>query len=507
MYKSKVEICLVITNEVVTEMKETIIEAVVKERYKVNHYHSIEEFLGWYVKYPSEVCLITNEGIASESYRELKKHFQELKDIILIEPRDEISTIAEHNIYIDSKSGEINIDELLQTIDFIVEELEMAMYNGEIDEDDENEMDEKNLQAERSINIDEVDKLQPNPTPAGEKRNEKIHESKEREDNHEKPSEQLEHVSAVETVEEDVNEQEVEVKEPVDEAAPKNDVKVPFQGDPFPMRMRNLQKSLSGLEMEKNKTIGVWSPLPAVGVTSFLINFSLFLSENKVHTAVLEGLSWKYIINQWLKRHSTIPDKWVSLAHNLNAAEPLGNSEWLYRGVKFFPIHRDDLQRRYTPESIKAYHCMTEIYDVTLVDMPTGEMHEITNESLKYMDELWIIVCDRIQQLRSWKDYIKKIEKTHNIPIHLIHNQMIDESKPDSISKMMELPMLATIPALWEETAKNYYQNKPLYLQKKVQPILEPHYHQLATHLIGSSFKLQDKKTSMWERITKIGRS
>lgn len=150
---------------------------------------------------------------------------------------------------------------------------------------------------------------------------------------------------------------------------------------------------------------------------------------------------------------------------------------------------------------------MTEIYDVALVDMPTGEMHEITNESLKYMDELWIIVCDRIQQLRSWKDYIKKIEKTHNIPIHLIHNQMIDESKPDSISKMMELPMLATIPALWEETAKNYYQNKPLYLQKKVQPILEPHYHQLATHLIGSSFKLQDKKPSMWERITKIGRS
>lgn len=504
MYKSKIEICMVITNEVATEVKETIVKAIVGEGYKVNHYHSIEGFLGWYVKYPLEVCLITNESIASASYQELKKQYQELKDIVLIEPSDEISTLTEHNVYIDSKNGEININDLLQAIDFIVEQLEMAMYDGEIGEAYENEMDEKNLQAESTINIDEVEKLQPNPTPAGEKRNEKINESKESQDNHEKSSEQLEHESAVTIVKEDVIEQEVEIKEPIDEAALENDVKVSFQNDPFPMRVRSIQKSLSGLEMEKNKTIGVWSPLPAVGVTSFLMNFSLFLSENKVHTAVLEGLSSKHIIKYWLNRYSTIPDKWVSLSNNLHAAEPIGNSEWLYRGVKFFPIQRDDLKRSYNPETLKAYHCMTEIYDVTLVDMPTGAMHEITNESLKYIDELWIIACDRIQQLYGWKDYIKKIEETHDIPIHLIHNQMIDASKPDQISEFMELPMLATIPALFEETAKNYYQKKPLYLQKKVQPILEPHYHQLATHLIGPSFQLQDKKPTVWDQIAKI---
>lgn len=504
MYKSKIEICMVITNEVATEVKETIVKAIIGERYKVNHYHSIEEFLGWYVKYPLEVCLITNESIASESYQELKKQYQELKDIVLIEPSDEIPTVAEHNVYIDSKNGEININDLLQAIDFIVEQLEMAMYDGEIGKDYENGMNEKNLQAESTINIDEVEKLQPNPSPAGEKRNEKINESKESRDNHEKSSEQLEHESVVTIVKEDVNEQEVEIKEPIDEAALENDVKVSFQNNQFPMRMRNLQKSLSGLEIEKNKTIGVWSPLPAVGVTSFLINFSLFLSENKVHTAVLESLTTDHIIKDWLNRYSSIPDKWVSLANNLHTAEPKGNIEWIYRGVKFFPLHKDDIKQKWNVETFRAYHLMTEIYDVTLVDMPTGEMNVLANESLKYMDELWIIVCDRVQQLNSWKDYIKKIEKTHNIPIHLIHNQMIDVSLPEVISDCMELPMLATIPALWEETAKNYYQKKPLYLQKKVQPILEPHYHQLANHLIGSSFQLQDKKPTVWEQILKI---
>ncbi|PKH10561.1 hypothetical protein [Planomicrobium sp. MB-3u-38] len=504
MYKSKIEICMVITNEVATEVKETIVKAIVGEGYKVNHYHSIEKFLGWYVKYPLEVCLITNESIASESYQELKKQYQELKDIVLIEPSDEISTLTEHNVYIDSKNGEININDLLQAIDFIVEQLEMAMYDGEIDEDYENEMDEKNLQTESTMNIDQVEKLQPKSTPAGEKLNEKINESKESQDNHEKSSEQLEHESAVTIVKEDVNEQEVEIKEPIYEAALENDAKSPLQNNPFPMRLRNIQKSLSGLEMDKNKTIGIWSPLPAVGVTSFLINFSLFLSENKVYTAVLEPITSNHVLKDWLKRYVPIPNKWVSLAHNLHTYEPVGDSEWSYREVKFFPLNTNDIKQDWSAESFKAYHCMTEIFDVTLVDMPTGEMKSFTNESLKYMDELWIIACDRIQQLYSWKDYIKKIEETHNIPIHLIHNQMIDVSKPNLISEHMELPLLATIPALFDETAKNYYQKKPLYLHKKVQPILEPHYHQLATHLIGPSFQLQDKKPTVWERITKI---
>lgn len=509
MYKSNIEICLVITNEIASKIKEALTNGITGAGYKLNHHESIEEFLTFYEEQHLEVCMITNESIKSGAYKQLKEQYRDLKDYILVEPNVDMDVVGERTIYIDSENGEIDIESLLRFVDSTVEQLEIAMYGGVPEEDVENNEYETDLPIESSLDDDEDDDdkvLSAPPVEENVHKDDKVNEPKESKDDDGPADEDFDYELPEPKSVKEKETPEIEKKEPVADAAPEAEVVTSFQNNPFPMRLRNIQKSLSGPKMDKYKTIGVWSPLPAIGVTSFLINFSLFLSENKVHTAVLESLTSNHILKDWLKRYSPIPERWVSLASNLHASEPVGDSEWLYRGVKFFPLSKDDVKQDWNSDSFGAYHRMTEIYDVTLIDMPTGEMDVFTKESLEYMDELWIVVDDRVQQLNSWKDYIKKIKDTHNISIYLIHNKVIAASKPNVLSEGIGVPMLATIPALWEETAKNYYQNKPLYLQKDVQPKLQTHYHQLATHLIGPSFQLQDKKPTMWEQIAKIGK-
>ncbi|WP_281864809.1 hypothetical protein [Planomicrobium okeanokoites] len=507
MYNSKVEICIVLTNNIPTEIEEILTNELNNAEYKINQFQSIEEFLSWYLANGIDIFLITNESSNSETYMTLKKEYPDLRDCILIEPEEEIPSISAHSIFFDSENADIDIDGLLEVIDSSIrmlenkrlidedfshfdsgEDLPMDQYSFIEDDDDDDEDDTeqgKHLEGAGERNTLESQKPEENLIENKEEINQQDNELK---------------TADTKTEHNEKN------KEPVPDIVPEDEVKSSFQNNPFPMRLRNIQKSLSGPKMDKYKTIGVWSPLPAIGVTSFLINFSLFLAENKVHTAVLESLTTNHILKDWLKRYTPIPDKWVSLATNLHAAEPVGDSEWLYRGVKFFPLNKDDVKQDWNSDSFGAYHRLTEIYDVTLIDMPTGEMSVFTKESLEYMDELWIIVDDRVQQLNSWKDYIKQIKQNHNISIHLIHNKLVASSKPNILCEGMGVTMLTTIPALWEETAMNYYQNKPLYLQKNVQPILQPPYHQLATHLIGSSFQLQEKKPTMWEQIAKIGK-
>lgn len=488
------------------EIKETLSREISEADYKVSYFDSFEKFFDWYLSTNLDVFLITNESSSSEVYTTLKKQYPDLVDCNLLELNEETNYNSDHHIYYDSENADIDIDGLIEVIDTTIKMIELkrlvdadsshvddeedfSMEQFDIPDEDEGEFEEQTLPAEI-----EGDK-------AAEKSLDEPHEA-------DVNATELKEQPAIQSIEPKAEDIKAQVKE--ESKGPDNvpvaELQSAFQNNPFPMRLRNIQKSLSGPKMDKYKTIGMWSPLPAIGVTSFLINFSLFLAENKVHTAVLESLTTNHILKDWLKRYTPIPDKWVSLATNLHAAEPVGDSEWLYQGVKFFPLNKDDVKQDWNSDSFGAYHRLTEIYDVTLIDMPTGEMSVFTKESLEYMDELWIIVDDRVQQLNSWKDYIKQIKQNHNISIHLIHNKLVSSSKPNILCEGMGVTMLTTIPALWEETAMNYYQNKPLYLQKNVQPILQPPYHQLATHLIGSSFQLQEKKPTMWEQIAKIGK-
>ncbi|ETT81485.1 hypothetical protein BK130_18325 [Viridibacillus sp. FSL H8-0123] len=42
------------------------------------------------------------------------------------------------------------------------------------------------------------------------------------------------------------------------------------------------------------------------------MNFAYFLAENRVYTAVLEGLSDQPVLKNWLKRYTSVPTSWKS---------------------------------------------------------------------------------------------------------------------------------------------------------------------------------------------------
>jgi hypothetical protein len=101
-----------------------------------------------------------------------------------------------------------------------------------------------------------------------------------------------------------------------------------------------------------------------------------------------------------------------------------------------------------------------KIHDLTLVDLPTGEMKAYTKDTLYHIDELWILVNDEIQIIQEWKEYIEKI--SHLVTCKLIFSQTFSFSRPDELSKKLGLEMLCQLPDVHVEAMKHHYLNRPL---------------------------------------------
>ncbi|AUD12322.1 MULTISPECIES: hypothetical protein [unclassified Planococcus (in: firmicutes)] len=493
MAKDQIHVCSVFTTEFPSGMKEQIKRSLFEAGYRLHDFQSIGEFQNWYSDYQTEVCLLLNEEVDSAEYDSLKGEFAELDDFIFVDAqnagRKEWSGTP---VLIDKKTNELDVDMLIEEIKAIIpiDENEMSLEDENelgVEEDESDAFDSFTEGAPSySQELNDEPYIGEEPPLSEEEMEDIARESQEQE---------LNEIQQIDDAPADSKAEEVEAVVEHSPSASEN--------ASYSKRLRSIQKSLTGPQMDEFKTIGVWSPLPAMGVTSFILNFSFFLAENRIHTAVLESLTSNHILKDWLLRYGSVPDKWVSLAENLHADQAIGNSEWVYRGVKFFPLNTKDGKHHWNPDSFDAFYRMTGIYDVTLIDIPTGEMAAFTKESLRYLDELWILVDDRVQQLNSWKGYIKGIKESSGLDVHLIHNKSISASKPGIISEGLGSNLLAEMPPLWEETARNYYQNQPLYFQAGVREKVQKPYHQLARHLIGPSFQLQEKKANWWEQLTK----
>lgn len=476
--------------------------------YNPVNYQTLEQFSKWYMRSKEEACLVTDLTPNDRSYIQLIEDFPALITIIFkhekTKPFDEEN---ENVIQFDSDEWEFTMDRLLPQLEQValdIQEKHDNQLNSDestdneeawsVTEDNEPPPEDEYEQPERediefvhSLNDKQATREEKQPEP---NMNEAIKKT----------------AQMAQTKTESIPDLDENDAKTIAEQIRQTDMSINYQVNPYRNRSRNIQKNLSGPKMEGSKVIGVWSPLPVMGVTSFVINYSLFLAEQKVHTAVLESITTNHILKDWLKRYSSPPDKWMSFAKALHTDGEKGDSEWTYKGVTFFPLERDDAQLKWNAYSLEAYMITTKIFDITLVDMPTGQMEAYTEESLQYLDELWIVVDDRVQQLNSWKKYIAALIKKYNVPIYMIHNKIIPASKPHILTDDLETKMIAEIPALWTETATNYYQNKPLYLQKETQAILKKPYHQLAIHLFGPSFQLHEKQASSWEPFNFFGK-
>lgn len=293
-------------------------------------------------------------------------------------------------------------------------------------------------------------------------------------------------------IEESVPDREKIEEQPSEEGYPeKEDKTVNYTESPNHNCSCSLQKQLFFQNRwEGNRVIGIWSPLHRAGVTSLTMNFAFYLAQRRIFTVVLEGLTGEHGMKDWLKRYTTVPANWTSYAKALQSDEDKGIVQWVYKNVNFLPLEKGDSQFDWTAKTLELYMTTPNIVDVTLVDMPTGEMEVHTKDSLHYLDELWIVVDDAIQETIAWKSYIQELKETLGIPIQLVFNKTYEFSQDKRLSKEMDLPLLTSIPSLHEETMQNYYENKPLFFQEGIKEKLEPAYVQMTNHLFGENVAL-----------------
>ncbi len=252
-------------------------------------------------------------------------------------------------------------------------------------------------------------------------------------------------------------------------------------------RTRTIQKQLfSRQEWQSHKTIGIWSPIHQTGVTTFVINFALYLAKHRIYTGVLEGLTSNHILKYWLNRYTKIPDGWVSYARVIHEEIEPNLANWTYGNVLFLPLNDGDIDQEWTSDTLESYIKMPSLLDIILVDLPTGEMNKHTVDSLMYLSELWILVDDSFHEIIAWKEYIQQLNEITNIPIRLIFNKKYEFSQVKRLEKELDYPLITSIPALHEEVKRNYYQTKPLVYIDSVYEELHPGFNQLKEYLFGN---------------------
>lgn len=267
---------------------------------------------------------------------------------------------------------------------------------------------------------------------------------------------------------------------------------VKYTESPLHNRSRTIQKQLFfQKKWEGNRVIGIWSPLHRSGVTSLTLNFAFYLAQRRIFTVVLEGLTSQHAMKDWLKRYTAPPENWTSYANALQNDSNKAVVQWVYKNVNFLPLEKGDSQLDWTAKTLELYMTTPNIVDVTLVDMPTGEMEVYTKDSLHYLDELWVVVDDAIQETLAWKSYIHELRTNVNIPIQLVFNKKYEFSQDKRLAKELDLPLLTSIPALHSETMQNYYENKPLYFQEGIVEKVEPSYQLMANHLFDNNVPLK----------------
>lgn len=267
-------------------------------------------------------------------------------------------------------------------------------------------------------------------------------------------------------------------------------VKVEYEVDPIYTRTRQIQKTLFAQQQwSDHKIVGVWSPVGRAGVSTFILNFSLYLAQRRIYTTVLEGLTTKPILKQTLSRFTKVPPEWVSYASTIQEDNEPRSASWIYENVVFLPCVKEDLKYTWNPILIEAYMTTTKIVDVTLVDLPSGPLQDYSRDSLHYVDELWILFDDSYHELLNWKKYILELQNKYKINIHLIMSKAYSFSQSTKISKEMNLPLITTIPAMDELVMSNYYQDKPLLHVQEASEKLIPAYQDIANHLFKNSFK------------------
>ncbi|WP_066418220.1 hypothetical protein [Sutcliffiella cohnii] len=264
-----------------------------------------------------------------------------------------------------------------------------------------------------------------------------------------------------------------------------------------PIARRTSNRIFAAPTYDSHKTIGVWSPLSRVGTTTFTMNFAMYLGDLKYSVAVLEGITNNIKLKSLLENYKRLnksckPETWESWASTLFKTgditdEEISNVKWLYNNVSWLPLDTNDPTLRWNYNKMYSYINTVKKHNLVFVDFPSREMDEYSLFNLDYIDELWIIMDNDIKEMLKYKKYIHKLvqstSKRDNISTQLICLHELSFTKANEYATELELPLLASCPALYEEVQKNLTQNKPLIKNPDVLEKLMPSFEKIRNHI------------------------
>lgn len=481
----KVLICILPSKQSKDNTHEDLHHVLSSNNYKIERVETVKEYLLWCSSNETiPTLLITNIDRNTPRVKDTFDKFTSTEILIIDSNMDDFSTTSSNNIH------------LFKTYEDILNHVELNHVKIGCDIDTDESIEEYEGQSEELLDEIFAYDLQNKVNSTlfgGETRIEDVNSN-------EIPPLQ----NIINNVTNDGNQQEPEEWNPnseIDESSPHTF----YEEDIFLNRSKEIRRQWSkSLKWKSHRTIGIWSPLHRTGVTSFSFNYAFYLAKNGIKSAILEGLTDNYTMKDWLKRYSQEPTNWSSLAKAIHSDNLPNQTLWEYGDVRFFPLDKEDISFDWNSNSLRYLIQTTNDIKATLVDLPTGNMSSYTKDSLVYLDELWIVVDDAIQETIAWKNYIHKLKDELDIPFNLIFNKEFSFSQSKRLSEELKIPLIATLPSLHEETMRNYYENKPLYFQKEVADLLESPFKKLTEHLSLESPELPTKKANKAELYFKV---
>lgn len=273
------------------------------------------------------------------------------------------------------------------------------------------------------------------------------------------------------------------------------------------LKIERFKKEIGIAKLDENKTIAVWSPIPKVGVTEFVTNFSIYLANQGIELCVLESITNRPKLKRQLRRYSKKPDNWYSYPYYLfEKDKDPKNCKWLYQSLHWFPCDYKDSEFPWSKEKIYEYLRGLKHYDLTLIDLPTGLLNPISLEVLNHVDELWIVCNQLIDEWMEWGEYMIDL-KNHVPNIFTIFNakHRLIPSPKAAIEKDLQFPLLAELPALFEVRALSEFSTSPLILDEKVLEQWENPFQLLQEHTLNKRktlYRRKSAKPSILERLS-----
>ncbi|MGN7300601.1 hypothetical protein [Ferdinandcohnia sp. SAFN-114] len=256
------------------------------------------------------------------------------------------------------------------------------------------------------------------------------------------------------------------------------------------------RKTVANIKNDTQKTVALWSPLGQVGITQFIMNFPLYLAKFGIPVAVVEGITKSPKLKTWLNHYTEQPKDWISSLDYRTSKDihknMSTNFEWVYKGVKWYPLGEpNETTNNIDTDKYKKFLKMfIKTPYLTFISMENyGSMSKYNLETLKYVDELWLMVSGNYFDYLQYYEYTLDLMKDYpELKLRIIFNQY--EHGISYVKQMEEkfnCKITCRIP--YNRDLQRHRKSKPFIEHNEFYEFFKEPFDSAAVQLLGADYK------------------